>query len=68
MIYYDVHGGERGNNYIECIPSGETVTVHMAWIVTEEELSMLYLNLDPSGGSYEFSESALKTGYVDIRQ
>ena len=40
----------------------------MAWIVTEEELSMLYLNLDPSGGSYEFSESALKTGYVDIRQ
>ena len=68
MIYYDVHGGERGNNYIECIPSGETVTVHMAWIVTEEELSTLYLNLDPSGGSYEFSESALKTGYVDIRQ
>lgn len=68
MIYYDVHGGERGNNYIEHIPSGETVTVHMAWVVTEEELSMLYLNLDPFGGSYEFSESALKTGYVDIRQ
>lgn len=68
MIYYDVHGGERGNNYIGSIKAGETVTVHMAWIVTEEELNMLYLTLDTSGGDYEFTDSSLDIGYVDIRQ
>lgn len=68
MIYYDVHGGERGNNYIESIGPGETVTVHMAWVVTQEELDTLYLTLDTSGGGYEFSDSSLKTGYVDIRK
>lgn len=68
MLYYDVRGGERNNNYISSIKPGGTATVHMAWIVTEEELPDLYLNLDTYGGSYEFSESSLKTGYVDIRQ
>lgn len=65
MLYYDVHGGEKGNNYIERILPGETVTVHMAWVVMEEELETLYLNLDPSGDGYEFSDCSL---YVDIRQ
>ncbi len=37
-------------------------------IVPEEELGYLYLNLDTFGGSYEFSESSLALGYVDIRQ
>ena len=68
MSYYDVHGGERGNNYIASIKPGETVTVHVAWIVLEEELNKLYLNLNPSGGCYEFSDSSLETGFVDIRQ
>ena len=68
MTYYDVHGGERGNNYIESIKPNETVTVHMAWVVLEEELGTLYLNLDTSGGCYEFSDSSLEIGYVDIRQ
>ncbi|MEY8389921.1 DUF4367 domain-containing protein [Lachnospiraceae bacterium 45-W7] len=68
MTYYDVHGGERGNNYIASIKPGETVTVHVAWIVLEEELDNLYLNLDPSGGCYEFDDTSLATGYVDIRQ
>lgn len=68
MLYYDVHGGEKGNNYIERIRPGETVTVHMAWVVMEEELETLYLTLDPSGDGYEFSDSSLKIGYVDIRQ
>lgn len=68
MIYYDVHGGERNNNYIASIKPGETVTVHMAFLATEEELPTLYLNLNPSGGSYEFSDSSLEIGYVDIRQ
>ncbi len=67
MFYYDVHGGERGNNYIGSIMPGETATVHMLWVVLEEELGKLYLNLDTYGGG-EFSESSLKIGYVDIRQ
>lgn len=67
MYYYDVHGGERGNNYISSIEPGETVTVHLGWIVPEEELPYLYLNLDTTGGSC-FSEEGLEIGYVDIRQ
>lgn len=68
MYYYDVHGGERNNNYIAGIAPGETVTVHMAWFVPEEELEYLYLNLDNYSGSYEFADTALAMGYVDIRQ
>ena len=68
MWYYDVHGGERRNNYITNLEAGETAAVHMAWLVPEEELGYLYLNLDTFGGSYEFSESSLNLGYVDIRQ
>lgn len=68
MWYYDVHGGERKNNYMNHLKAGETAVVHMAWIVPEEELKYLYLNLDSFGGTYEFDESALKTGYVDIRR
>ena len=68
MGYYDVHGGERDNNYISNIKPGETVTVHVVWIVPEEELGYMYLNLCTSGGTYEFNNKALSTGYVDIRQ
>ena len=67
MQYYDVHGGERNNNYIASIQPGETATVHMGWIVTEEELENLYLSLDTYGGSGIFTESALAQGYVDLR-
>lgn len=68
MPYYDVHGGERNNNYITSIKPGETVTVHMGWIVTEEELDKLYLSLDTYSGPGVFSDTALAIGYVDIRQ
>ena len=68
MFYYDVHGGDRGNNYIPVIEPGETVTVHLAWVVPEEELPYLYLNLDTEGGAYIFSDTSLAIGYVDIRQ
>jgi len=68
MWYYDVHGGERRNNYIMHLKAGETATIHMAWLVPEEELGYLYLNLDPYGGCYEFCDHALDIGYVDIRQ
>ena len=67
MSYYDVRGGERGNNYIASIQPGETATVHMAWVVTEEELDQMFVSLEPSGGM-EFRDDSMKTGYVDIRQ
>lgn len=68
MWYYDVHGGEQGNNYISRLMAGETATVHMAWLVPKEELAYLYLNLDTYGDSYELSGHSLEVGYVDIRQ
>ena len=68
MWYYDVHGGERRNNYITHLKAGETATVHMAWLVPEEELAYLYLNLDTYGDSYELCDHSLAVGYVDIRQ
>ncbi len=37
-------------------------------LLPEEELQYMYLNLDTSGGAYEFDEAALENGYVDIRQ
>lgn len=68
MYYSDVRGGKEGKNYITSIKPGESATVHMAWLVPEEELGHLYLSLDTFGGAYEFSDSALEMGYVDIRQ
>lgn len=68
MDFYDVHGGERNNNHIPVMKPGETVTVHMARIVNEDELDYLYLNLDIGGGEFEFTEGGLEQGYVDIRQ
>lgn len=66
MVYWDVTGGNsNGSNYIECLAPGETVTIHMGFIASEDELPYLYLS--PEGGSaYEFTEQALETGYVYI--
>lgn len=68
MWYYDVHGGERQNNYITHLAAGSTATVHMAWLVPEEELGYLYLDLSTFGSAGEFNEEALDVGYVDIRR
>jgi hypothetical protein len=64
MEYYDafkVYG--NGGNYIDSLAPGESVTVRMAWIVNERDLSDLYLDLYGSG--MEFNEN---TRLVDIRQ
>lgn len=68
MWYYDVHGGERHNNYITHLKANKTATVHMAWLVLEEELEYLYLDLNTHGSGYEVNEDSLEVGYVDIRQ
>lgn len=68
MDYYDIRGGERSNNYIPSLSPGETVTVHVAKVVNEDEMDKMYLSLNSYGGAYEFTEEAMETGYVDIRQ
>ncbi|MDO4321710.1 MAG: DUF4367 domain-containing protein [Lachnospiraceae bacterium] len=70
MRYYDTEriGDNNGSNYIEALQPGESTTIHMGFIVNEDELGYLYLNLCGSSGGYEFSQRALETGYVDLRQ
>lgn len=65
MDYFDIRGGEDNKNYISSLQPGESVTLHVAKIVNEDELDKMYLSLD--GSVYEFSEESLSTGYVDIR-
>ena len=48
--------------------AGESIQVNMAWIVNENDLNNMYLNLNGDGAAYEFSDSMLKTGLVDIYQ
>ena len=66
--FYDLHSGERENNYISSIEPGETVTIHFAQIVNEDELEYMYLNLGDFAAGHTFTKKALDTGYVDIRQ
>ena len=70
MQYYDVKssGGFNGSNYIDVLQPGETVTVNMGFLVNEDELGYLYLGLCGNAGGFEFNESQLETGYVDLRQ
>ncbi len=63
MLYHDISGGQKHNNYIPEIKPGESVTMHLAWIVNEDELDKLYLDFRGDG---IFSEEGLKTGYVRI--
>ena len=53
---------------ISSIKPDESVQLNMAWIVNENDLENLYLNVTGDGASYEFSENILKNGLVDIRK
>lgn len=69
MTYYSVSEDYgNGGNYISSLKPGESIQVNMAWIVNENDLDNMYLNLNGDGGAYEFSDSMLNTGLVDIRQ
>lgn len=64
MGYMDVFGGQLGvKNYIPEIRPGESATVHLAWLVNEDELDKLYLDFQ---GNMTFTEDGLETGYVDL--
>ncbi|MDD3219420.1 MAG: hypothetical protein PHC41_13590 [Lachnospiraceae bacterium] len=67
MTYYSVSEDYgNGENYISSLKAGESIQVNMAWIVNEQDLDNMYLNLSGDGAVYEFSESMLKAGLVDI--
>lgn len=68
MRYGSVREDYGGSNYISSLRSGESVDVSMAWIVNENDLDKMYLNLSTFGGAVEFTEGALETGVVDVRQ
>lgn len=58
----------NGGNYIPSLRPGESIQVNMAWIVNENDLDNMYLNLNGDGRAYEFSDSMLKAGVVNICQ
>lgn len=65
MCYADVSGGKSGpKNYIPEIKPGESVTIRFAWLVNEDELDKLYLNLR---GESVFSDEGLEIGFVDLK-
>lgn len=64
MCYADVSGGGSGSkNYIPELQPGESVTIRVAWLVNEDELDKLYLNLN---GDLVFTEKGLEIGFVDL--
>ena len=62
MFYYDVGNGQR-KNYIPSIRAGESQTVHVAWLVGEDETDNLYLSTCDYG---QFTDNMLKEGLVKI--
>lgn len=69
MTYYSTQEAYgNGGNYISSLNPGERVQVEMAWIVNEDDLAYMYLNLCGSGAHLQFSEDMLQSGVVDIRQ
>lgn len=69
MAYYSIaEDYGNGGNYISSIQPGESIQVAMAWIVNENELPYMYLNLNSEGAALEFTDAVLESGVADIRQ
>lgn len=67
MGYFDVKDSDMsGKNAIETLEPGASVTVNMAWIVNENDIDHMYLNLAPEGVDYEFTDTILDTGLVKL--
>ena len=59
MIYFDIDDiTTDGGNHIPYLGPGESQTIHVAWIVTEDELPYIYLRF----GQEQYSKM------FDIRQ
>ncbi len=48
MQYYDVPGQTVSKNYLPELKAGQTQIIHYAWLVPEESLGSIYLNLTGS--------------------
>lgn len=69
MTYYSVSENYgNGGNYISALKPEESIQVNMAWIVNENDLDHMYLNLNGDGAANEFTDLTLRTGLVDICQ
>ena len=69
MRYYDTWGaGGDGGNYLDPLAAGESQTVHFAFVVDEELLPYLYLELDPDGGLYFRIDQGMETNLFNIGQ
>lgn len=55
----------NGGNYISLKP-GESIKINMAWIVNEQDIKNMYLNLNGTGCSYEFDDAIMENGLVYI--
>ena len=68
MAYSDVSEDYgNGGNYIPSLAPGKSIQIHMAWIVNENLLDHLYLNLNGDCNAYAFSDTLTKSGVVDVR-
>ena len=66
MQYYDSQS-DIGKNYISSLAAGESTKVNVAWIVNEEDLGCMYLEVSGSGAD-PISEDGESAILVDVRQ
>lgn len=67
MVYYSTKEDYGdGGNYITSLKPGESIQIEMAWIVNENDLKDMYLNLN--GNVYELTEEDMESGVVYIGQ
>lgn len=65
MVYYSIKEDYgNGGNYITSLKPGESIQIEMAWIVNENDLKDMYLNLN--GNVYELTEEDMESGVVYI--
>lgn len=67
MTWYSVKENYgNGGNYIPSLKPGESRSVEMAWIINENQLKDMYLNLSGSGSAYEIDAETAQKGVVYI--
>ena len=64
MKYYDVKKDDK--NHIPSLKAGESIQIHMAWVVNETDIQNLYLDLSGFGTPFEIHENVVNTGLVYI--
>lgn len=67
--YYERSDIGNGGNFIPELAAGESKTLRFAWVVNEDEMNTLFLNLNTVNTSNRtFSDYDRQVGYVDIRR